>query len=198
LTILYSLWEKKTRTTKKEIEMKMQLPLDILEEIGQTYGPTKKLHQALASLVQATIENLEHSRNVSDVSNDSLHSSDNPLISPPMQLPLRIDASLQFESSNSMGLVSGAVPGVPPSASMAPLPFPNSTLSWAREIINGHPNSSVQSESRPSANDEEVKSGAELDPPHYSSHENLDTSMVWAPSLEWTSGWDDFLNAIAM
>src|SRR5271155_5640865 len=101
LTILYSLWEKKNETTKQEIEKEMAMPLDILDEIGQTYGPTRKLHQALANLVTATIENLERSRNGAVVQGISFGSPTQKLIAPPMQLPLRIDPSLQFENSTS-------------------------------------------------------------------------------------------------
>ena len=100
LTILYSLWEKKNETTKQEIEREMAMPLDILDEIGQTYGPTRKLHQALANLVAATIQNLERSRSGSaNVQGVSFGSPTQNLIPPPMQLPMRIDASLHFERS---------------------------------------------------------------------------------------------------
>src|SRR5271154_3703806 len=100
LTILYSLWEKKNETTKQEIEREMALPLDILGEIGQTYGPTRRLHQALATLVAATIENLERSRNGSKVQTFSFGSPPRGSIASPMQLPLRIDSSLQLEAEN--------------------------------------------------------------------------------------------------
>src|SRR5271155_1590987 len=96
LTILYSLWEKKSETTKQEIEREMAMSLDILDEIGQTYGPTRKLHHALANLVAATIENLERCRNGTKVQGVTFGSP--PQLAPVMQVPVRTDPKLQFDS----------------------------------------------------------------------------------------------------
>ena len=37
-----------------------------------------------------------------------------------------------------------------------------------------------------------------IEPEQSSPTGGFDDAMLWGPSLEWTGGWDDFLNAIAM
>lgn len=186
LTILYSLWEKKSETTKQEIEKEMQMPLDILAEIGQTYGPTRKLHQALATLVAATIENLERSRNGHRLQGVSFGSTIDPLIPRPMQLPVRIDSSLQLELPSTQPLARPPQPILlaQPSASPANWhDFGNAlqpeTSATPDGIIGGKGPDAMEAERT-------SPTGA------------FDESMLWGPSLEWTGGWDDFLNAIAM
>jgi hypothetical protein len=182
LTILYSLWEKKNETTKQEIEKEMQMPLDILAEIGQTYGPTRKLHQALATLVAATIENLERSRNGANLQGVSFGSPTANLLPRPMQLPMRIDASLQFERP---------LPGRGNTLPVMPLPAPG-PLGW-QDPVNG--DGTLQSENHGFSNGVGVRAANTLET---SPGEGFDDPMLWGPSLEWTGGWDDFLNAIAM
>jgi hypothetical protein len=190
LTILYSLWDKKDATTKQEIEHQMALPLDILDEIGQSHGPTRTLHQALANLVAATIQNLEKSRHDSVVQGVSFGSSTQNLGHPPMHLPLRVDASFY----------RGAAPDTTASLQSDTLPssinndqrrstqkaydtrIPIASLPWPVNVLQ----SDVQLAAS-SGNDTSTRvSGGTLDNP-----------MLWG-SLEWTGGWDDFLNAIAM
>jgi hypothetical protein len=197
LTILYSLWEKKNETTKQEIEKEMAMPLNILDEIGRTYGPTRKLYQALANLVAATIDNLERSRAGAKVQATSRGSQTPTLIPPPMQLPVRIDASLRFERGGFETSVQS--PNLNPSSknfppkrsdtqSIAPLPRPNHGNSQ-------NPTQGDTEMSPPTAalNDVPNTDGAGVSPSGV-----FDDSMLWAPSFKWTGGWDDFLNAIAM
>jgi hypothetical protein len=180
LTILYSLWEKKNETTKQEIEKEMQMPLDILAEIGQTYGPTRKLHQALATLVAATIENLERSRNGAKIQGVSFGSPTPNLLPRPMQLPMRIDPSLQFDR---------AIPGRGHAQPIMPLPVPGN-LGWQDPV---HGEGALQGENQGFLNG--VRNGNVVET---STSDGFDDPMLWGPSLEWTGGWDDFLNAIAM
>jgi len=207
LTILYSLWEKKNETTKQEIEREMELPLDILGEIGQTYGPTKRLHQALATLVAATIENLERSRNGSKVQTFSFGSPPRGPIAPPMQLPLRIDPSLQLEAENRSNHhhtpISSQAPISPNlsknPANSAPVP----SLRW-HDPVNGQ--APLPSETQlPSPSMQTISTtnpGASVIPPESVQQEPpsdvIDETMLWGQQLDWTGGWDDFLNAIAM
>ena len=186
LTILYSLWEKKSETTKQEIEKEMQIPLDILAEIGQTYGPTRKLHQALATLVAATIENLERSRYDFRLQGVSFGSSIDPSIPRPMQLPVRIDSSLHFERPGTQPLARPpqamlqAQPSVPP-------------MGWQDLGKTIRPEASGISDGIVNA-----KGSDFMEPEQSSPTGGFDDAMLWGPSLEWTGGWDDFLNAIAM
>jgi hypothetical protein len=188
LTILYSLWEKKDATTKQEIEQQMALPLDILDEIGQSYGPTRKLHQALANLVAATIQNLERSRNGAVAQGVSFAQSMQNFGPPPLHLPMRIDASFY----------KGSVPDSLLSSRNEPLPSGNNNQNRPTvQEYDRHPIASLpwpvnvlQSDNQPNAptnptNETNPASGT------------LDDPMLWG-SLEWTGGWDDFLNAIAM
>ena len=184
LTILYSLWEKKSETTKQEIEKEMKMPLDILAEIGQTYGPTRKLHQALATLVAATIQNLERSRNGSRLQGVSFGSAIDPLIPRPMQLPVRIDSSLPFERPNS--------------ASLARTPQPNLVAQTSPAHWHDLGNA-LRSEVSGLADGTVGEKGLDvIETGRNSPTGGFDESMFWGPSLEWTGGWDDFLNAIAM
>ena len=197
LTILYSLWEKKNETTKQEIEREMAMPLDILDEIGQTYGPTRKLHQALANLVAATIENLERSRSGAEARRVSFGSPTQNLVPPPMQLPMRIDASLHFEHRNPENpLPSPVLNSAPKGLPVQPERRPIASLSWSTSIHD--------------QDQEPAQPEVQADPPStvtgkipttdsgVSPSGIFDDSMLWGPSLEWTGGWDDFLNAIAM
>jgi hypothetical protein len=186
LTILYSLWEKKSETTKQEIEKEMQMPLDILAEIGQTYGPTRKLHQALATLVAATIENLERSRNGSRLQGVSFGSTIDPLIPRPIQLPVRIDSSLHFERPNNQPLPRPPQPMLLAQSSTGPPNWPdlgNALRPEVPGIVDG-----ILDGKGPDVMETERSSPTGA----------FDESMLWGPSLEWTGGWDDFLNAIAM
>ena len=185
LTILYSLWEKKNETTREEIEREMAMPLDILNEIGQTYGPTRKLHQALANLVAATIENLERSRHGANVQSVTFHSPPRPMVLPPMQLPLRIDASLQFDGRTPGVSMTSTLPVVQQST---PIQTP---LRW-QDPVNGQAHLQPENQAFPTAVTP-VKTPGGQDGIGVSP--NLDDPLLWG---EWTGGWDDFLNAIAM
>ena len=196
LTILYSLWEKKNETTKQEIEREMAMPLDILDEIGQTYGPTRKLHQALANLVAATIQNLERSRSGSaNVQGVSFGSPTQNLIPPPMQLPMRIDASLHFERSTRENPTSLPISSPPSTVMPIPDSVPITSLPWNSNVSAQTP---TLPESQPYPPPVVLTKTPNAEPPGVSPSEVFDDSLTWAPSLEWTGGWDDFLNAIAM
>jgi hypothetical protein len=195
---LYSLWEKKNETTKQEIEKEMQLPLEILDEIGQTYGPTRKLHQALANLVVATIANLERSRNGTNHQSLSFSSPAHALDSRSMQLPIRIDPGLQLETAALQSPILPITVKTEPSVSQLHGPGTRSEalLSW-QEPLNGQ----IPSQSENQVFPHEIASRqtpAVLEQDRISLQEGFDDSMLWGPSLEWTGGWDDFLNAIAM
>lgn len=197
LTILYSLWEKKNETTKQEIEREMAMPLDILDEIGQTYGPTRKLHQALANLVAATIENLERSRNGVKVQGVSFGSPTQTLVPPPMQLPMRIDSSLRFENLNRNNSVRPSGTNSPPRVvSIQAERQPIASLSWPTSVNAQDPMQLVENQVYPPASTTVKISNIES--AGVSPGGMFDDSMRWGPSLEWTGGWDDFLNAIAM
>jgi hypothetical protein len=195
---LYSLWEKKNETTKHEIEKEMQLPLEILDEIGQTYGPTRKLHQALANLVAATIANLERSRNGTNHQALSFSSPAHALDSRSMQLPIRIDPSLQLKTAALQKPIPPTTVKTQPSA---PHLQGNGTASEAllgwQEPLNGHVHSQSENQVFPHETASR-QAPALLEQDQISLHEGFEDSMLWGPSLEWTGGWDDFLNAIAM
>ena len=190
LTILYSLWEKKNETTKQEIEREMGMALDILDEIGQTYGPTRKLHQALANLVAATIENLERSRNGTKVQGVTFGSPAQPLVPLPMQLPMRIDPNLRFDSLDTSQRTPISTPLNPSSYQTTPIP----SVSW-QDPVNGQMPLISESQSYSSGGGEQSRAEpARVSP----GGDVFEESMLWGPSLEWAGGWDDFLNAIAM
>jgi hypothetical protein len=164
----------------------MQIPLDILAEIGQTYGPTRKLHQALATLVAATIENLERSRNGSRFQAVSFGSTIDPLIPRPMQLPVRIDSSLHFERPSAQSLPR------PPQTMLLTSPS-SAPVNW-QDLGNAiRPEAPSSSEAIIGGKGPDL-----LETGRSSPTRGLDDPMLWGPSLEWTGGWDDFLNAIAM
>jgi hypothetical protein len=177
----------------------MALPLDLLDEIGQTYGPTRKLHQALAKLVAATIENLERSRNGTNVQGVSFGSPTASLVPPPMQLPMRIDASLQH--LDHLSHETGAGSSIVNLSSNIHRPMPIRTsehtsipgIPW-QEPVNGQtlPPQDTQSSLQGVSTDK--VSNVEFG--RVSPSEEFDDSL-WK-QLEWTGGWDDFLNAIAM
>jgi hypothetical protein len=195
LTILYSLWEKKNETTKQEIEREMAMPLDILDEIGQTYGPTRKLHQALANLVAATIENLERSRSGAKVQRVPFGSPTQNLVPLPMQLPVRIDASLHFEHQNPENPLRSPVLNSARKGLLAqPETQPIASLSWPNSIHDQEPAQLEVQVDHP----ETVTGKIPTTDSGVSPSGVFDDSMPWGPSLEWTGGWDDFLNAIAM
>ena len=171
----------------------MAIPLDILDEIGQTYGPTRKLHQALANLVAATIENLERSRNGAKVQEVSFGSPTQNLIPPLMQLPLRIDASLRFEHPSRESPTRSPILNPPPRG--LPLQQPIASLSWPN-LVNGQDSTQLETQVYPPATATDKTSNMES--AGVSPSGVFDDSMLWGPSLEWTGGWDDFLNAIAM
>jgi hypothetical protein len=199
MTILYSLWEKKNETTKQEIEKEMQMPLELLCEIGESYGPTRKLHQALSNLVAATIANLERARNGTTAQTLSFSSPAHALDSRNMQLPMRIDPGLQMEPRQPQA------PQAPRTSTTLPvtqgmIETPPTSLSWSDQIsgqIPTLPPPESQSYTQSMAS-RQLASMLEpvrvLHPPH----EQFEDSMLWGSSLEWTGGWDDFLNAIAM
>jgi hypothetical protein len=174
------------------------MPLEILDEIGQTYGPTRKLHQALANLVAATISNLERSRKGPNHQELSFSSPAHALDSRPMQLPIRIDPALHVETAARQSPIPPTtVPSSGVHTIMQPQGSgnrPESLLSWQDTLsgqISVHQENQfphgVASRQTPTA-----------EPGHFSPQEGFDESMLWGPSLEWTGGWDDFLNAIAM
>jgi hypothetical protein len=183
LTILYSLWDKRDATTKQEIEQQMALPLDILDEIGQSYGPTRKLHQALANLVAATIQNLEKSRHGAVVQGVSFGSSTQDEVGiPPMHLPLRVDASFyKGTAPDAMAHLQSRSPQQPYNRRI-----PIASLPWPVNVLRSDIQPSMSSSAGNDASNSPAVSGGTLDDP-----------MLWG-SLEWTGGWDDFLNAIAM
>ena len=195
LTILYSLWEKKGETTKQEIRREMAIALDILDEIGQTYGPTRKLHQTLASLVAATIENLERSRNGVKVQGATLGSPTKSREPPPMQLPMRIDPNLRIDPLGiTRRLASYRADDIPQSTAIHPASHRPTTpippRPWQDPLV-------PDSHASPFFDSSSTQNGS--DPARgLPTAEVLDNSMVWGPSLEWAGGWDDFLNAIAM
>jgi hypothetical protein len=191
---LYSLWEKKNETTKEEIETEMAMPLDILDEIGNTYGPTRKLHRALANLVAATIQNLERSRSGTNVQGVSFSSPTQNLIPPPMQLPMRIDASLHFERSTRENPTPSSIANPPSRVIPSPERLPIGSLHWNN--VSGQNATLLESQQYPPAITPAKTPNAEI--PGVSPSGVFDDSLIWGPSLEWTGGWDDFLNAIAM
>jgi hypothetical protein len=197
LTILYSLWEKKNETTKQEIEREMAMSLDILDEIGQTYGPTRKLHQALANLVAATIENLERSRNGTKVQGVTFGSPTQSLVPPPMQLPMRIEPNLRFDSLGTPRPPTSNRPDdVPRSTPLDPSSYQTTTISW-QDPVNGQTTPLSETQAYPSVvvnNRPNTFDPLRISP----SGDVFEDSMLWGPSLEWAGGWDDFLNAIAM
>jgi len=176
------------------------MSLDILDEIGQTYGPTRKLHQALANLVAATIENLERSRNGTKVQGVTFGSPTQSLVPPPMQLPIRIDPNLRFDSlatarpqtSHRPGDVPRSTPVNPSSYQTTPIP----PSSW-QDPVNGQTHLLSETLAYPTvagSNKPNTFDAARISP----SSDVFEDSMLWGPSLEWAGGWDDFLNAIAM
>jgi hypothetical protein len=192
LTILYSLWDKKDATTKQEIEQQMALPLDILDEIGQSYGPTRKLHQALANLVAATIQNLEKSRHGTVVQGVSFGSSTQTVGNPPMHLPLRVDADF-YKGTEPDSMARLPSDTLPSSTSNDRLRSPQqqynrripiASLPWPVNVLQSDIQPPMSSSAGNDAGNTPVSSG-------------IDDPMLWG-SLEWTGGWDDFLNAIAM
>lgn len=194
LTILYSLWDKKDATTKEEIEQQMALPLDILDEIGQSYGPTRKLHQALANLVAATIQNLEKSRHGAVVQGVSFGSSTQNVGNPPMHLPLRVDASFYKGTAPDAVMAHLHSDTLPSSTSNDRLRSPQeqynrripiASLPWPVNVLQSDMQPPMTSSAGNDADNTPVSGGT------------LDDPMLWG-SLEWTGGWDDFLNAIAM
>ena len=170
------------------------MPLDILDEIGQTYGPTRKLHQALANLVAATIQNLERSRSGANVQGVSFGSPTQNLVPPPMQLPMRIDASLHFERSTHENPTPSSSLNPPLSVIPTPERLPIASLPWNN--VSGQTPTLPEAQHYPPP----------LAPTKIPNTEQpgvfpsgvFDDSLMWGPSLEWTGGWDDFLNAIAM
>jgi len=170
------------------------MPLDILHEIGQTYGPTRKLHQVLATLVTATIENLERSRNRPDGHAVALGSPTTSMIPQAMQLPMRIDHGLQLSSTDSSVFFSSPVVKVEtPSQHRVPS-MSDATASWheGSDGLHAVPVNGIQ-DSNPLSD-----MSAQMESARFSPADSFDNSMLWAPSLDWTGGWDDFLNAIAM
>ena len=178
----------------------MTMPLNILDEIGRTYRPTRKLHQTLANLVAATIENLERSRNGTNVQSVSFGSPTDTLNLPPIHLAGGIDASLRFNLSNngSPGRSSVANPAAnahsstPVSSGTAPI----TPLRW-QDAANGQTPQSAENKQSPPVVGLD-KPSTTLEPNRLVSNEGFDNSILWGPTLEWTGGWDDFLNAIAM
>jgi hypothetical protein len=191
---LYSLWEKKNETTKQEIEREMAPPLDILDEIGQTYGPTRKLHQALANLVAATIQNLERSRSGANVQGVSIGSPTQNLVPPPMQLPMRIDASLHFERSTRENPTPSSISNLP-SRVIATPELPIASLPWNSNVGALTPTLPESQYHPPAVAPTKIPDTESTGVPPSGV---FDDSLMWGPSLEWTGGWDDFLNAIAM
>lgn len=165
----------------------MALPLDILDEIGQTYGPTRELHQTLANLVAATIQNLEHARNGGILQRVSFGPCTQNLGHPALRLPLRIDESFYKTATPATAARPQNEP-LPPNTSNGRRPWPSirdhpiASLPWPANVLH----SAIQSETPAnSANDTNDATGP------------LDDPVLWG-SLETTGGWDDFLNAIAM
>lgn len=163
----------------------MQMPLDILAEIGQTYGPTRKLHQALATLVAATIVNLERSRYGFGLQGVSFGSSIDPSTPRPLQLPVRIDPSLHLDRPSIQPLSRPLQPmsQAQPSAAPTSWDLANTIRPVASGISDGNIN---------------AKGSDPMEAERNSPTVGFDDPMLWGPSLEWTGGWDDFLNAIAM
>src|SRR5271170_494976 len=178
----------------------MAMSLDILDEIGQTYGPTRKLHQALANLVAATIENLERSRNGTKVQAVTFGSPTQSLVPPPMQLPMRTDSNLRFDSlAATRPPTQHRQDDVPRSTPLNPSSYqttPISPASW-QDPVN------VQTRQLPETQAYPITVGGNsepntFDPAQISPGGDVYDSMLWGPSLEWTGGWDAFLDAIAM
>jgi len=167
------------------------MALEILDEIGQTYGPTRKLHQALANLVAATIENLERSRNGTKVQGVTFGSPAQSLVPPPMQLPMRIDPSIRFDSLGTAQRTPTSTPLNPSSYQTTPIP----SVSW-QDPVNGQMPLLSENQAYPSDGGEQTRAEAARISP--ASGDVFEDSMLWGPSLEWAGGWDDFLNAIAM
>jgi len=167
------------------------MPLDILEEIGQTYGPTRKLHQVLATLVAATVENLEKSRAGPEISGLSFETLSPQMdLQVAMQVPMRIDSSLHLGSIN--------IPGPSPAAGQCrhqPSDLSNAPLNWqgTNGALGADGSTPVHLDTQ---RGESVAST--VDAAQSSLENTFEQSMLWAPSLDWTGGWDDFLNAIAM
>src|SRR5579859_5961344 len=169
----------------------MQLPLDILDEIGQTYGPTRKLHQALANLVAATIVNLERSKHGTAYQLPSYPSS-GPL-PPLMPLPLRIDPSLQFDNTLREGALQSSTkvsalstPGVSqPNIVVAASPAGG----WQDPLGNA----SLQPNENEAFPHGIANRQMASDSGRAYSGDIFNGSNLWGPSLEWTGGWDDFL-----
>ena len=168
----------------------MAMALDILDEIGQTYGPTRKLHQALANLVAATIENLERSRNGTRSQVLTFPSAAQSLLPPPSQLPVRIDPNLRFESLGTPQLPPASTPLNPSSYQTTPRP----SVLW-KDPGTGQMPPASESQTNPNAGGEPNRPDPTRITP---SGDGLEDSMLWTPNLEWAGGWDDFLNAIAM
>jgi hypothetical protein len=170
----------------------MQVPLDILEEIGQTYGPTRKLHQALATLVSATVENLGKPRGESQVSGIPLETGVHALHPPSVQVPLRLDANLQLGSSNNSETPPTSGPAQPRALEVA-----HTSAMWNTPETGFVGNGLPPLQSAATHGIEHVASHLDVTQlsPSTTSFEN---SLLWAPSLDWSGGWDDFLNAIAM
>jgi len=162
----------------------MTLPLDILDEIGQSYGPTRKLHHALANLVAATIQNLEHSRNGTVVQGQLFGSSAQNLPHPSMHLPLRIDASFYKSSAPNTPVTTGnetlrSSAGIETRSTVQEHPI--ASLPWPVNVLQ----SGIQTNAPATPVNDNTTCGTLSDP------------LLWG-SLGWTGGWDDFLNAIAM
>jgi hypothetical protein len=173
----------------------MAMALDILEEIGQTYGPTRKLHHALANLVAATIVNLERSRNGPNIHSVSFGSPATPsLVPPPIHVPMRIDPNLRFDSLKIARPPTVNRLGDVLRSNLTP--YENSTIppiSW-QDPVNGQAILPSDSQTYPPN-----AARKRLDPGRISpAAEGFEDSMFWEPSLEWAGGWDDFLDAIAM
>lgn len=178
----------------------MKISLDILYEIGQTCGSTRKIYHTLANLVAATIENLEQSRNSINIKEHSSSSPTQILILPPAQLPMRIDASLQLDRT-SHGNVA-----------QSPTPYPSIDCHRVLAIQTSEPHTITHlpregpvNQLNPPVSEHQSRCSTtpsvnvtNQEPVRASLSEVLDESLFWDPSLEWTGSWDDFLNAIAM
>jgi hypothetical protein len=174
----------------------MQLPLEILDEIGQTYGPTRKLHQALANLVAATITNLERSRNGAHHQALSFSSPAHALDSRSMQLPIRMDPTLPSSRQSPIRSTHIKSEAAPQTMEAQVTGIRSQTsLGWQDPLADHLEQPDSQGLSRVVPN---RPWPTMLEPGQFSPQEGFDDSILWGPSLEWTGGWDDFLNAIAM